>query len=122
SGTSTLTFNYTVQAGDTSADLDYVSTSSLTLNGGSIQDAGSNNATLTLPSPGAVGSLGANKDLVIDTTAPTVTNVTSTAANGTYGTGSVIAVTVTFGESVTVTGTPQLTLETGGTDRVVDYS
>src|SRR6185503_9849742 len=106
SGTSTLTFNYTVQAGDTSADLDYVSTSSLTLNGGTIQDAGSNNAVLTLPAPGGTGSLGANKDLVIDTTGPTVTNVTSTAANGTYGIGSIIAVTVSFSEAVTVTGTP----------------
>jgi len=28
---------------------------------------------------------------------------------------------VTFSEAVTVTGTPQLTLETGATDRVVNY-
>src|SRR4051794_37244469 len=48
SGTKTLTFNYTVQAGDTSDDLDYVSTSALSLNGGAIKDAGGNNALLTL--------------------------------------------------------------------------
>jgi hypothetical protein len=35
------------------------------LNGGSIVDAAGNNATLTLPSPGAAGSLGANKNLVV---------------------------------------------------------
>ncbi|WP_141655444.1 hypothetical protein, partial [Roseivirga seohaensis] len=38
SGGSTLTFNYIVQAGDVSADLDYVATNSLTLNSGTIKD------------------------------------------------------------------------------------
>jgi uncharacterized repeat protein (TIGR02543 family) len=65
-------FTYTVAAGHTAADLDYVSTSSLALNGGTIKDAAGNDATLTLPAPGATGSLGVNKSLVIDTTAPTV--------------------------------------------------
>ncbi len=68
SGTNTLTFNYTVQAGDSSADLDYVATTALALNGGTITDAALNAATLTLAAPGAAGSLGANKALVIDTT------------------------------------------------------
>ena len=115
SGTNTLTFTYTVQAGDTSADLDYVATTSLALNGGTIKNAGGTNATLTLATPGTAGSLGANKNIVIDTTAPTVTNVTSTTANGSYTTGAVIAVTVTFSENVNVTGTPTLTLNSGGT-------
>ncbi|MGU3626052.1 Ig-like domain-containing protein [Comamonas sp. C24C] len=74
SGTNTLTFNYTVQAGDTSADLDYVSTGALSLNGGTIRDAATNNATLTLASPGAAGSLGANKAIVINS-APTLSNL-----------------------------------------------
>ncbi|GLZ85645.1 hypothetical protein Pres01_16960 [Metapseudomonas resinovorans] len=74
SGTSTLTFNYTVQAGDTNADLDYLSTGALALNGGTIRDAAANNATLTLASPGAAGSLGANKNIVIDS-APSISNV-----------------------------------------------
>ena len=47
SGTNTLTFEYTIQVGDTSADLDYVSTAALALNGGTIQDAATNNASLT---------------------------------------------------------------------------
>ncbi len=68
-GTSTLTFAYTVQAGDTAADLDYSSTTALALNSGSIQASGTP-AVLTLPAPGAAGSLGANKAIVIDTTAP----------------------------------------------------
>ena len=114
SGTRPLTFNYTVQAGDTSADLDYAATTSLALNGGTIQDAATNNATLTLPAPGAAGSLGANKNIVIDTTAPTVTNVTSTTAERLlHGRPRSIQVTVTFSEAVNVTGTPQLALDTG---------
>ena len=70
SGTTTLTFTYTVQAGDSSLDLDYVDTSSLALNGGSIVDAAGNAATLTLPAPGTTGSLGANKAIVV-TSEPT---------------------------------------------------
>ena len=70
SGSSTLLFNYTVQAGDTSGDLDYTSTTALALSGGTIRDASLNNAVLTLPAPGAAGSLGANEAIVIDTTAP----------------------------------------------------
>ena len=122
SGSNTLTFNYTVQSGDVSADLDYVSTNSLALNGGTIKDGAGNNATLTLATPGAANSLGANKALVIDGVVPTVTSVSSTTANGSYKTGDAIAVTVTFSEAVTVTGTPQITLETGATDRTVNYA
>ncbi|OAI00842.1 DUF4347 domain-containing protein [Methylomonas methanica] len=71
SGGTTLSFSYTVQAGDTSADLDYGATSSLALNGGTILDSSTSlAAVLTLASPGAANSLGANKDIVVDTTAP----------------------------------------------------
>ena len=72
SGTSTLSFTYTVGAGQTSPDLDYTSVTALSLNGGTIKDAGGGDAVLILPPPGAAGSLGANKDIVIDTVAPTV--------------------------------------------------
>jgi hypothetical protein len=65
SGTSLLMFTYTVQAGDTSADLDYKATTSLALNGGTIKDATGKDATLTLAAPGAFSSLSANKALVI---------------------------------------------------------
>ena len=66
-----------------------------------------NAATLTLASPSASGSLGANKALVIDGVVPTVTNVTSTTSDGTLKVGDVAAITVTFSEAVTVSGTPQ---------------
>ena len=68
---SVLYFIYTVVSGDNSTDLDYKSTSSLSANSGTIRDNSSNDATLTLPSPGSSGSLGTNKAIVIDTTAPT---------------------------------------------------
>ena len=122
SGTSSLTFTYTVQAGDTTADLDYNATTALALNSGTIKDAAGNNATLTLASPGAANSLGANKAIVIDGVAPTVSGVTSSTANGAYKVGDTVSVQVNFSEAVTVTGTPQLTLETGTTDRTINYA
>lgn len=86
SGSSSLSFSYTVQAGDTNADLDYVDTSSLELNGGSITDDADNNATLILPTPGASGSLGINSSVKVDTTNPTTVTVTNPAASTTDGT------------------------------------
>lgn len=121
-GSSTLTFSYTVQAGDVSADLDYTSTTALALNGSTIRDAAGNNATLTLATPGAANSLGNNKALVIDGVVPTVTSVNSSEANGTYKINDAISVQVNFSEAVTVIGTPQLTLETGATDRTINYA
>jgi len=70
---SVLYFIYTVEAGDNSTDLDYKSSSSLSANSGTIRDNSSNDATLTLPSPGTTGSLGANKAIVIDAVKPTAT-------------------------------------------------
>ena len=72
STTSMLTFNYVVQASDTSSRLDYSSTSALALSGGTIRNAFATNATLTLPATqGANDGLYA-ASIVIDTTAPTV--------------------------------------------------
>ena len=113
SGTATLTFNYTVAAGNNNADLDYSSISALGV-AGTIVDPAGNAADRTLPTPGASGSLGLNKNLVIDTAAPTVINVSSTLADGSYKAGQVVPVTVQFNEPVTVTGTPALTLSTPG--------
>jgi len=122
SGTTSLTFTYTIASGHASSDLDYSGTGALALNGGTIVDTFGNSASLTLVSPGAAGSLGANKALVLDTAVPVVTNVTSSTDNGTYGVGEVISIQVTFSAAVTVTGTPQLTLETGTSDAVVSYT
>ncbi|MBQ1783816.1 MAG: fibronectin type III domain-containing protein [Gammaproteobacteria bacterium] len=112
SGSSTLTFNYTVQAGDSSNDLDYVATNSLALNGGTIRDAALNNAILTLASPGAANSLGANKALVVDGVVP---SVTSTApAGGELSTDTSVDFTVNFSESVSNISTDDFALGTTG--------
>src|ERR1700685_1812050 len=53
--------------------------------------------------------------LLPDLAGAVLTNVSSTAANGTYGIAAAIPITITFDTPVTVTGTPQLTLNSGGT-------
>jgi len=106
SGTKILTFNYTVQAGDTAADLDYISSGALTLNSGTIKIAGgATNADLTLPLPNTAGSLRANKNIVIDTTAPS----TPSAPNMTSGTdnGASNADDLTNDTTPTFTGTAE---------------
>ena len=61
------------------------------------------------------------------TTAPTVNSIAfnSAGADGAYKVGDAVEATVTFSEAVTVDtmdGTPQLTIDVGGTDKVLDYS
>src|SRR3989344_3884150 len=59
---------------------------------------------------------------VTDSTAPTITNVSSDKANGNYTTGEVIDIDVTFSETVTSTGNVTVTLETGSTDRTCTFT
>jgi hypothetical protein len=54
-------------------------------------------------------------------TPPTVTAINSSTGNGSYKVGDTVSIQIAFSESVVVTGTPQLTLETGSTDRVLNY-
>ena len=59
-----------------------------------------------------------------DTTGPAVETVSITSNAGsdaTYAAGETIQATVTFDETVVVTGTPRLTLKVGGRDRTADY-
>ncbi len=74
-GSTNIDFSYSVQAGDTAVDLDYTATIALELNGGTIKDATGNSATLNLPAPGATHSLGDNQSLILDTTLPTLSNL-----------------------------------------------
>lgn len=80
-GTNTLTFDYTVAAGNSSMDIDYAGTSALTA-GTAIRDAALNNAVLTLPTPGAAGSLGGNKAITIDASPPGNPGTTSFIPGG----------------------------------------
>jgi len=110
SGTTTLTFNYTVQTGDSSSNLDYSSTSAISLNNGVIQDVATNAAVLTLPATGTSTLYG--KAIVVDSNAPSVTiAATSSTANPTTKTS--VPMTVTFSESVTGFDSSDLSV-TGG--------
>ena len=95
-GTATLNFtNYVVQAGDTSAHLDYVSTSSLSLNGGTITAvAAPNLSDLTLPALGTSSLF--TKFFRIDTTAPTVG---IGAPSATVTAGGPVTYTVTYADT-----------------------
>ncbi|HEY7154537.1 MAG TPA: Ig-like domain-containing protein, partial [Gemmataceae bacterium] len=78
SGTSTLTFSYTVAAGQNANPLDEASTSALS---GTIKDAGGNAANLALPADGSGHALSDTKSIVIDTTAPAQTKTTTQLAS-----------------------------------------
>lgn len=75
SGTNTLIFTYTVQAGDNVAHLDYAATTSLS--GGTITDAAANAATLTLPTPQGANDNLYSTNIAVDTTAPTGFSIAS---------------------------------------------
>ena len=128
-GTPTLVFEYTVESGDTDGD----GISGYLPHGHDIKATG----TDALYQPGAgedrnAMTLGVDANHKVegsltgdDATAPTISSVAITSDPGdddTYGLGDAIQVTVTFSEDVTVTGTPQLELDLGGTAKTADYS
>lgn len=119
SGSNTLVFKYTVQAGDVSADLDFQSTAALQLNGAVLANATSDLAILTLPTVGGADSLGGRSNIVVDAVVPVVASV-SVPSDGTYITGQNLDFTVNFSENMVVDttgGVPRIavTLDTGGT-------
>lgn len=89
SGTDTLTYSYTISSGDSSvADLDY-SNGSFSAGTSTMLDAYGNDADLTsAPLAGTSGSLGFNKDIAIDTTAPVIAEVTPVSTPSTNTTPS----------------------------------
>jgi len=94
------TYSYTIQASDADGDA-------------TIAISGSDSA-------GNSGSANNTTALDVDKTAPVISSITSSTANGTYGQGSVINVTLNFSEPVTLAGGDLIiTLETGDTDREV---
>jgi len=83
SGGAVLVWNYTVVLGNISSDLDYQSATALALNSGTIKDISGNVAILTLPTPSASGSIGANKALVVDGIPPSISS-SSLASDNSY--------------------------------------
>ncbi len=104
-----LTFRYMVQLGDSTSDgLRHAGTDALSVSPGSIADAASNAANLTLPPPSAFAGPG----ILVDAVPPRVLSVDSASSDGTYGIDQSINITVTFDKAVTVTGNPMLALAT----------
>jgi alpha-tubulin suppressor-like RCC1 family protein len=76
SGSNQLVFKYVINNNDNSPDLDVISSSGLSLNGGTIVDQSTNPANLVI-SIGSL-SLAGTKNIVIDTQAPTLSVTTPT--------------------------------------------
>ncbi|RQM26474.1 hypothetical protein B5M09_002920 [Aphanomyces astaci] len=121
SGTASVTFQYTVAAGDTAVDLDCFSTSSLQFltPGGGINYRDPTTQALTpisttLPIGSAANSLATLSSIVIDAVVPSIVSVVSTKPSGTYGTGEGIDFVVEFTHPVVITGTPSIALNSGG--------
>ena len=120
SNSDTLTFKYTVSAGQGTANLDYSDTNALSLAGGNINDPTGNPAILTLSDPAADGLRNNVAELII-INAPGVIQVSG--ANYNYIVGDVVTVRVQFSEAVAVSGGElQLELEMGDPDKMAVFS
>jgi len=112
STTTTITFVYTVDDGHTSSDLDVQNVNALSLNSGTIYDNAGNALDLTLSTPGGSGSLGENKDIIVDTEAPTAV---ITYSDSLVKENDIISVTAIFSEEMS--NSPQVAiLYAGGTE------
>jgi uncharacterized delta-60 repeat protein len=112
-GTDTIRFRYTVVGGEGSSDL---TVNSLDLNTGTIKDIFYNDAVLALPTAGSSNLLYENRDIVVDTGSPFITDITSPDPDGTYIAGQSITIEVNFNENISLAGgPPDLTLDTGAT-------
>lgn len=105
SGTSALTFSYTVVAGNADAN-GIQASSSIALNNGTLRDAVGNPADLTL---GVIPSL---SGVLVNALAPTVTSIVRNGDALTNATS--VSYTVTFSESVTGVDATDFILDTNG--------
>ena len=128
SGTNTkkFLFEYTVASGDTDADgISIVQHAVKMLKWGNVQGASvkdvHGNTGYVYNS--AVAASTSHKVDSSTSLTPAISSIsfTSTPTNSTYKTSDTIEATVTFTKNVTVTGTPQLTLKVGSTDKTADY-
>jgi hypothetical protein len=109
SGSSTLTFSYTVATTD--SDVSALAISAANLNGATITDASGNEANLS-------GVVTTFSNIAIDP--PSITGLTESPASGDLGVGKTVTLTLNLSDVVTVSGgTPTLTLNDGG---VATYS
>ena len=115
--TAELVFRYEVGPGDYAADLGHAG-GGAPLTGGSIRDGALLDQLVAraLPAPGTGRSLGDLKDIEVDGIEPRIAGVTSPDADGTYGAGTVVNITVRFTEPVSfepANARPEILLDTG---------
>ena len=109
SGGKTLTFSYTLGAGHSTLSQlgKRLNVTGLQLNGGTISGVG---PSIAVPASGATGSLNANKNIVIDNSAPTPMGFQPFP--GAVGVQATSALTVMFPENVTAVATKKLYIKT----------
>ncbi|WP_232628224.1 FG-GAP-like repeat-containing protein [Methylobacterium sp. Leaf118] len=113
SSTNTLVFRTTVAAGQNAATL---AVTGVALSGGArIVNESGNSVTLD-QAPGSIPGV------AVDTAGPGLVTDHATPEVGRYGTGQVVTLTLTGSEPLTVSGTPILTLNNGGTATYVSGS
>lgn len=113
STSSALVFRYSVGGGENDSDGVAINTT-IDLNSGTIKDAANNSATLTM-------SLGSTSGIIVDTTAPSVSSITA-VSDGSYKSGDAMSTSVVFDEAVTVTGTPRISMDVGGSTVYATYA
>jgi hypothetical protein len=105
SGTTVLTFSYTVAAGQNTSSL---AATAVNLNGGSIQNGAGTAANLSLAGITQTGPR-------IDSTTPGIASLLQSPSSGDLNAGKTVNFTLNLNETVTVAGTPTLVLNDGGT-------
>lgn len=100
STSASLLFNWTVPTDANIEDLDVIA---INLNGATITVV-ETGASPVLSLPTGVFSLAGGKNIAIDTTAPAISSVTTSASPGAYGAGRDIYFTVTFSEPIVLSG------------------
>ena len=101
-----LVFSYTVQAGET--DTDGISVGALGLNGGTIKDFALNNMDPTL------NTVGATTSVLVDTTAPTLSDVGIASDNESPTVGNIRDNVILFFTASETIGQPTVTFQSGG--------
>jgi hypothetical protein len=98
----TVTFRYVTAVGDVSGKLDYASQWALSSNGGWIRDMAGNDASLSLPTPGTLGSLSGSKTIAVDAAIKAAAgNLTTSPGTSPLVTRSKTSIPITFNTPVT---------------------
>ena len=109
SGTSTLTFTYTVASGDSATGGVGVALNALALNGGTINDSVGVAATITHP------VVATSASHIVDGVLPTVASFSTSKSDGFYMAGETMTISATISESVQAGASIDATLNSGAT-------